>query len=378
MNFELLFTAHKETSLFGRYIALDTLTPLLKAYTNYFSVKVEGYSEENRKIHSITLGTGEFKILMWSQMHGNESTTTKSIFDALRFLNSKGEFQEQIHNKCTIKILPMLNPDGANRYTRNNANNVDLNRDAQAKTQKETQTLFEVFEEFKPDLCLNMHDQRSIFSAGNNSFSAVVSFLAPAADEEKQISDSRAFAMQLISFVNQKLQVLIPNHIGRYDDSFNINCVGDTFQSLGVPTILFEAGHFPGDYQRDTTRAYIFNALIYLLQAVSDPAVVLPDRKHYFSMPENKKLFFDIILRNAKFLNFSKPVDVAIQYEENLIDKKVYFLPKIQQIGDLSAFFAHQNLEAKDKLVLINQSNTIQNKQTIKELSINGEKIAMN
>ena len=32
--------------------------------------------------------------------------------------------------------------------------------------------------------------------------------------------------------------------IGRYDDSFNINCTGLLYYS-GVPTMLFEAGHYP-------------------------------------------------------------------------------------------------------------------------------------
>jgi hypothetical protein len=45
------------------------------------------------------------------------------------------------------------------------------------------------------------------------------------------------------------LQRYIPGQIGRFDDSFNLNC-GDTFQAMGVPTLLFEAGHFEGDYQR--------------------------------------------------------------------------------------------------------------------------------
>jgi hypothetical protein len=31
---------------------------------------------------------------------------------------------------------------------------------------------------------------------------------------------------------------------------------------MGVPTLLFEAGHFEGDYQREITRKYIFIALI--------------------------------------------------------------------------------------------------------------------
>jgi hypothetical protein len=43
--------------------------------------------------------------------------------------------------------------------------------------------------------------------------------------------------------------------IGRFDDSFNLNCIGD-FSSNGSSTLLFEAGHFEGDYQREI-RKYI-------------------------------------------------------------------------------------------------------------------------
>ncbi len=377
MNTESLFIGYKEPSLFGRYITLETIAPLLLNYSKLILIQDEGHSEENRNIHSITLGTGKFNILMWSQMHGNESTTTKSIFDLLNFLSSEGKLQEQILKYCTIKILPILNPDGAVRYTRENANRIDLNRDAQDKSQKEIQVLMKVFTDFKPDLCLNMHDQRSIFSAGDTDNSAVVSFLAPAADESKSISETRAYAMRLISYLTNKLQTLIPNHIGRYDDSFNLNCVGDTFQSMGVSTILFEAGHYINDYQRENTREYIFSSLIYLLEAVSNPKILLPEIKYYFSIPENKKLFFDIIIRNAKLSNSSTTVDIAIQFEENLNNKKVHFIPKVRQMGDLSMFFAHKNLEANGKLVLINGSNSIQNHHIVNDLSIENEKISI-
>ncbi len=377
MNFESYINEHKEPSLFGRYLTLESIAPLLVKNSKLFFTKVEGHSEENREIHSITLGTGKFKILMWSQMHGNESTTTKSFFDLLNFLSSEGKLKDQILKNCTIKVLPMLNPDGAVRYTRENANGIDLNRDAQNRSQRETQVLMEVFTDFAPNLCLNMHDQRSIFSVGDSSNSAVISFLAPAADESKSISDSRAFAMQLIALLNQKLQTLIPKQIGRYDDSFNLNCIGDTFQSLGVPTILFEAGHYPGDYEREKTREFIFKALVFLLEGMSDTQRVLPDVNHYFSIPENEKLFFDIIIRNTQTSNYSELVDIAIQFEEKLINQKIHFIPKVHKIGDLSAFYAHKNLEAKAKPIFINGKNNIEVTQSVKSLAIDVEKISM-
>ena len=58
------------------------------------------------------------------------------------------------------------------------------------------------------------------------------------------------------------LQVEIPNGIGRYDDGFNLNCVGDTFQNFGVPTLLYEAGHYANDYEREEVRRLMFIALL--------------------------------------------------------------------------------------------------------------------
>ena len=68
---------------------------------------------------------------MWSQMHGNESTTTKALFDVFNTLISNNPIIKHILNACTLYIIPILNPDGAEAYTRVNANAVDLNRDAQ-------------------------------------------------------------------------------------------------------------------------------------------------------------------------------------------------------------------------------------------------------
>ena len=45
--------------------------------------------------------------------------------------------------------------------------------------------------------------------------------------------------------------------VGRFDDAFNINCVGDYFQTQGTSTILFEAGHYQNDYSREKSRKFI-------------------------------------------------------------------------------------------------------------------------
>ncbi|MBN8120072.1 DUF2817 domain-containing protein, partial [Vibrio vulnificus] len=85
---------------------------------------------------TVTWGEGPTKIFMWSQMHGNESTTTKAVIDLLNLLNDEKEsFIADWKKRFTFLIVPILNPDGAHYYTRVNANQVDLNRDSINLTQ---------------------------------------------------------------------------------------------------------------------------------------------------------------------------------------------------------------------------------------------------
>jgi hypothetical protein len=301
-------------------------------------------------------------------MHGNETTTTKAVFDFLNFLSFDEEFSTILLRQCSLCIIPVLNPDGANNFTRVNSNLVDLNRDAQNQSQSESQVLQRIFNEFKPDLCFNMHDQRTIFSAGSKKNSATVSFLSPAYNQEREINDVRATSMSLIAYANLALQEFIPNQVGRYDDAFNINCIGDYFQNEGIPTILFEAGHFSGDYKRNETRKYIFIALLEMLVRFMNEAPQLPV-ENYFQIPENEKLFFDVILRNIN-IN-SSIMDVAIQFKETLVDESIDFLPYINKIGDLSGYFGHREIDAGKQSLKLEDSTILTEGERLSSFTIN-------
>src|SRR5690606_15082228 len=136
-----LFSRIKENTLSHRYITSQHINQLIGKTGNDTQVAVIGQSVLDEPINSITIGKGPKKLFMWSQMHGNESTTTKAIFDLLNTLQSGNESIKHILNTCTVCIIPMLNPDGAKAYTRVNANEVDLNRDAQVRSQPESQIL---------------------------------------------------------------------------------------------------------------------------------------------------------------------------------------------------------------------------------------------
>ncbi|WP_034045451.1 M14 family zinc carboxypeptidase [Wocania ichthyoenteri] len=354
MNIEhikLLFLKHKESSLNHRYITNNNIEPLLDKLKKKLVVNTIGKSVLGNPIYSIKIGSGSKKILMWSQMHGNESTTTKAIFDLLNTLLDKDSALTHILDTSTIYIVPILNPDGALAYTRVNANQIDLNRDAQNLSQPESKVLRAAFNEFKPHYCYNLHGQRTIFSVGNTNKSATVSFLAPAQDKDCTLTANRKIAMEIIGVMNTLLQKIIPNQVGVYDDAFNLNCVGDTFQSENIPTILFEAGHFHNDYGREKTREYIYMSMLESLNYLANNNIDGNRYEAYFNIPENEKCFFDIIIRNAKTAD-NRVEDIAIMYQEKLMNGKIEFIPKIEKIEKIVNFYGHKEFDARGAKVL--------------------------
>ncbi|GGI57400.1 M14 family metallopeptidase [Winogradskyella haliclonae] len=368
-----LHNSFKEKTLFGRYINSEKIEPILKRIEQCFDVSTVGFSVENRPVYSVSAGNGPIKVLLWSQMHGNESTTTKAIFDLINVF-SEGEFSN-ICKSCTLLFIPILNPDGAEKYTRVNANGIDLNRDAQNLSQPESRVLRQCFNDFLPHYCFNLHGQRTIFGVGNSGNSATLSFLSPSEDNERSVTETRTRAMSIIASVVSGLQVDLPNAIGRYDDDFNINCVGDTFQSLGVPTILYEAGHYNNDYMREVTRLYIFKALFYGLNAISTKQEY-SNHGLYFKVPENEKNFFDVIVRNA-LLNQGddKTIDVAIQFKETLINNVIAFIPCVEKIEKLDNYFAHDEIDAKGAVILDHNNNRLKVTNEIDFVMLNNRKI---
>src|SRR6476661_9230909 len=97
-------------------------------------IKVDevGRSFANREIYQIEWGKGPLKVFLWSQMHGDEPTATSALIDIFTTLSRKKDkaWVKNLEKTVTIRAVPMLNPDGAELYTRRNLEGVDINRDA--------------------------------------------------------------------------------------------------------------------------------------------------------------------------------------------------------------------------------------------------------
>lgn len=352
MDLEFLYSRFKEQSLHGRYITLKNIEPILNRFESTIQIDTIGQSVLGKPIYQCEIGTGRTRILLWSQMHGNESTTTKALFDFLNLLNSDTARAKTLRSHFTFCCLPMLNPDGALHYTRENANKMDLNRDSQTLSQPESRLLRTTFERFKPHYCYNLHDQRTIFGTENTNKPATVSFLAPSYNEAREVNEVRMKAIAVIVAMNQALQSYIPNQVGRFDDSFNINCIGDTFQSLQVPTILIEAGHFPADYNREVTRKYIFMALLSGFEFLSKSNFNDSRLSEYLNIPQNKVYFYDFVFKNVK-INYDDTqiiTNFAAQYKEELIDNQLFLNAYIVDIGELKDIQGHFEYDAHEAL----------------------------
>lgn len=339
------FKLHKENNLFGKWVTFQNIENLFEKHKMAFQINHLGFSEQKRPIYTLKIGSGKKKILLWSQMHGNESTGTKALFDLFNcFTNSSKLEFETILKQCTLLFIPILNPDGAQAYTRVNANEIDLNRDAVNRVAKESKLLRKALEEFNPQFCFNLHDQRTIFGVEGTKNAATISFLAPSEEVSRALTKGRKETMNIIVAMNSMLQQMIPNFIGRYTDEFYPTATGDNFQKLGYNTILIESGHYPNDYDREISREFTFYSILQGLHHIARAknfTTYLP----YFDIPNNEKMFFDVIHRNNGFKN-----DEAYQYIDKVIDNQlVSKLEKIDE-NDLKSKTGHNEIVFGDNI----------------------------
>ena len=352
------YTRNFEDRLKGRYITINHILHILDHYREVFNISVAGFSENGVEIPLVSFGQGGEKVLIWSQMHGNESTTTKALFDFFKFITTNKQVTKTLLSKYTFYVLPMLNPDGAALYTRENVNGVDLNRDAQALSQRESKVLRSIFDALQPDLCLNMHDQRSIFGIKGPK-PATLSFLAPSADILKTITPAREVAMGLIVKMKNYIKAHHHNQIGRFDDAYNQHCVGDSFTSSGAPTILFEAGHFKDDYSREQSRSFVFYALIALFELDVAYQNTDVDYKEYFNIPENQKIYKDVVLYNVRVDGEDTLQTISFQYKEIIHDQNIVFELYFDAVEVDKDVFGHQYFDLQGGKVLVNSHQNI-------------------
>jgi hypothetical protein len=319
-------------------------------------LKVVGKSFEGRPIRLVTLGTGDVPVLLWTQMHGDESTATAAVADILLYIQSHAGDKEieTILSSLTLQFLPLLNPDGAVRRQRRTAQNIDMNRDALALQTPEAILLKQVQQSLKPAFGFNLHDQE-LSTAGSSRDLTAIALLAPAFDEGKSDNDVRMRAKHLVSAFAESMNLFVKGKIVKYDDAFEPRAFGDNIQRWGTSTILVESGHCKSDPQKEFIRRINVTGLLSSLFSIATGEYLQSDMKSYTSLPFNSKKAYDLIVRNVTVepdAGRTFRVDLGISSQ---VDTHSEPPPKLVDMGDLSTFVGWEELDGEG--VIISQAN---------------------
>jgi hypothetical protein len=345
------------TRRFTQAEMLTWLKPLQEK--NLFTTTPVGTSAEGRTISMLTYGSGPTKVLLWSQMHGDEATATMALMDILNFFaHAPDHFvSTAIREKLTLFIIPMLNPDGAERFQRRTAQLIDMNRDALRLETPEARILKKVRDEQKPHFAFNLHDQDPRYTVGQTKKVSAIALLAPAFDEARADNEVRLPAKHLAAAFAAVMGQFIPGHVSKYDDTFEPRAFGDNVQRWGTSTVLVESGGWPGDREKMFIRKLNYVGLLTSLTALATGEYRNVDRSLYESLPFNTKYLYDVIIRNVTFQAAASvpavraDIGIVIDEQAQTESGSVELIAKVADLGDLSTFGAFEDLDGAGKHV---------------------------
>jgi hypothetical protein len=318
-----------------------------------------GRSGEGRTIWMYTAGHGPTKVLLWSQMHGDEPTATMALVDILRFIATfpTHTSARALIEQYTLMMIPMLNPDGAERFTRRTAQMIDMNRDALALQTPEARLLKEVQQREKPTYGFNLHDQDIHYMVGTTRKYTAVALLAPPTEESRSDNTVRTKAKELAGALAKIFDQFTLGHVAKWDDTFEPRAFGDNVQRWGTSTVLIESGASPGDPEKMELRRLNAIAIIAgLLEPKGDAhADGLIDR--YEQLPFNTKAMFDLLIQNVSYqASPTAPevrVDLGINFEITKDENgRVVRKASIVELGDLSTYAGYRTEDASGKKLI--------------------------
>lgn len=354
-TFNNIYNTYKEQTLQHRRFKHTDVDFLIQQHKEKQILEVEpiGTSFEGRSIYELRYGTGDKVVMLWSQMHGDEPTATMALFDLFNFLEGKEDgndaVRELLKAKLSLHFIPMLNPDGAERYTRRTAQSIDMNRDARAGQTVEGALLKQRANVLKPRYGFNLHDQNIYYNVPETSNPVQISLLAPAYNYEREINEVRGDAMKIIVGMNELLQQYIPHAVAKYDDAHTPRGFGDNFQSWGASTILIESGGRKGDPEKQEIRKLnfilILNALIQIAEGSYDRYPI----GDYEKIPFNASQLHDVVIRNLEIKTDSTSyrTDIGIRRGETTVNRDYFVRGRIEDIGDLLESFGYDEVDAQ-------------------------------
>ena len=332
------------------------LTALAQADSR-FTLERVGSSIEGRSINLVTIGTGPYRVLLWSQMHGDEPTATAALFDVFEYFqrHRTDPAVQRMLSSLTLYVIPMLNPDGAERFQRRNAQGIDINRDALGLQTPEGRVLKAVRDRFNPRVGFNLHNQGWGTSVGDPPKPASISLLSVAYDKPRSENAGRRLTKKLCAVIRDALEPFASGQIGRYDDEFEVRAFGDNITLWGTPVVLIETGPFPASEPDPPLVRMNFVAVLSALDALATGHVDRADPKRYESLPVNESRLFYVLVKQATVVPgsgvppFTADIGIAASRRVRSVEgeRRTQLQASIGDLGDLRTYGALRTIEAR-------------------------------
>ena len=346
------YDTFRENRLTKRRFSAAVWQELITEWSSHFDVRELGKTEEGRPIHEVKWGEGPIQVIAWSQMHGDEATATMALADIFLLLSSTGELstelRQKLHQNITLCIIPRLNADGAERWQRETAIGIDMNRDATKQNSVEARLLSAWADEIKPSFAFNLHDQNRLYSVGNSPNQTHIAFLATTGDDAGTWTPSRLRAGQICQRMLHQIQPIIPGKIAKWTDEFESRAFGDTFSSRGYGLVLLESGGAGWDLEKQSLRKLNACLLLDAFCAIADGSYAAESIAEYEALPTNERAIVDIKITDAP-LSATVRADVLFNLVETpMTDGKIHYSWVVENIGDMSPFYGLTEIDGKD------------------------------
>jgi hypothetical protein len=340
------------------------LAALAARYPGLFSIAEEGVSAEGRNIPLLVVGGGPTTVLLWSQMHGDEPTATSALLDILEHLGRTQKTPDtgRLLSRLTLAIIPMLNPDGAARTRRTNAQGIDVNRDALRLQTPEGRFLKSVRDRLKPSVGYNLHNHSPSVTAGKHGRQVAISLLSVPFDDAFTVNEGRRTTMRMAVLVQQLLEPWAKDRVARYDMDYTARAFGDSMTRWGTPTLLIESGGFFGPDEANTLVRLNFVALLGTLHALADGSLAKVDVKAYDAIPLNTRdRLFDVLVRNARVIGGGGLPPYLADVGLNVASTRAGFSgssPRgtrggVFEVGDLTDFLGKTEIDLNGRLLVV-------------------------
>jgi hypothetical protein len=155
-----------EKNHYQKVTSYDELTAFVKQLdesSNLLKVEIIGQTVQGRNLYALKFSSTEFgkdkskiKVLFHAQQHGNEQSGKEgALLLAQALLKPENRY---LFDKIDLSIVPQMNPDGSEKNTRRNGNDMDMNRNHLILTEPEPKALHKFFDTYLFEVTMDVHE----------------------------------------------------------------------------------------------------------------------------------------------------------------------------------------------------------------------------